>query len=360
MKNTTHIIFITLFSIFIITKIAAQKLPPMVSDSIFYNNEKMNNWLAENKIAALGIGVIEQGELREIRMLGNLKENQPAPHNAIFNVASLTKPVVAMLTLKLVSEGQWDLDEPVAKYWIDPDVVDDPRHKQITTRHLLTHQAGFPNWRYGKFSDKLKFKFDPGKKHSYSGEGFEYLREALERKFGKPIEVLADSLLFRPLGMMDTHFIWRNEVDEKRYAHPHDANGGVYDLPKRTHANAADDLLTTIEDYGKFLVYILEQIETENPIIMDMIKPQVETKKGKAFGLGWEIYPKLSGGEYAISHGGSDRGVQTLVILLPKSQKGLIIFTNSDDSHKKIYPTLVMNYLGKYGKEIFGIELQSR
>jgi CubicO group peptidase (beta-lactamase class C family) len=62
-------------------------------------------------------------------MSGELKPGVPAPRNTIFNVASLTKSVVALLALKLVSTGKWSLDEPLDKYWVDPDIKDDPRHK---------------------------------------------------------------------------------------------------------------------------------------------------------------------------------------------------------------------------------------
>lgn len=48
-----------------------------------------------------------------------------------------------MLTLRLVSSGEWNLDEPLANYWVDPDVASDPRHKLLTTRHVLSHRTGF-------------------------------------------------------------------------------------------------------------------------------------------------------------------------------------------------------------------------
>ncbi|MEA2465793.1 MAG: hypothetical protein QOJ98_3540, partial [Acidobacteriota bacterium] len=103
--------------------------------------------LKENKVPALGVAVIRDGRLREVKVYGELAAGVPAPYDTIFNVASLTKPVVTMLTLRLVSVGKWDLDEPLANYWTDPDVASDPRAKQLTTRHVLTHRTGFKNWR---------------------------------------------------------------------------------------------------------------------------------------------------------------------------------------------------------------------
>ena len=115
----------------------------------------------------------------------------------------MTKPIVAMVTLKLVENEQWNLDEPLANYWIDPDVAEDPRHTKLTTRHVLSHQTGFPNWRNDRTPKKLAFEFDPGTKYQYSGEGFEYLKKALEKKFNKSIVKIADSVLFKPFGLED-------------------------------------------------------------------------------------------------------------------------------------------------------------
>ena len=87
--------------------------------------------------------------------MAKLKKGIAAPENTIFNIASMTKPVVAMLTLKLVESGQWNLDEPLWDYWVDPDVADDPRLAKLTTRYVLSHQTGFPNWRWDKESKKI-------------------------------------------------------------------------------------------------------------------------------------------------------------------------------------------------------------
>ncbi|WP_394774135.1 serine hydrolase [Flavobacterium sp.] len=322
--------------------------------SIFDNDQEIEKWLKQNNVPTLGIGVINNGKLQEIKVFGELKKGISAPYNTIWNVASLTKPVTAMIALKLVSSGKWDLDEPLYKYWTDPDIANDSNTKLLTTRIILSHQTGFPNWRFMNDSGKLDFKFKPGTKYQYSGEGFEYLRKALEKKFHKTLDQLANELIFQPLKMTDTQLIWNDKLDLSRYAIGYDNKGNAYEPTKNKTANAADDLLTTIEDYGTFLCSVMNSDGLSKKVFEDMTSHQVETKKNKYFGLGFEIYD-LGNNNYALSHGGADKGVQTIVLLLPKTRQGLIIFTNVDDGYK-IYEKIVNHYLGENGKKIVEIE----
>lgn len=304
-------------------------------------------WLAEHHVPAAGVGIIRDGRLQQVKVFGELREGHPAPHDAIFNVASLTKPIVSMLVLRLVSAGEWQLDEPLASYWIDPDVAADPRHKQLTTRHVLSHQTGFPNWR----SKKLAFEFDPGTKFQYSGEGFEYLRMALEKKFGKPLAQLSRDRLLAPLGMTDTHHAWDEHVDESRFARWHDAAGkNAYTDHRITTVNAADNLLTTVEDYGRFAVSVLRNDGLSPAIAAEMVKAQVQVREKLHMGLGWEVHTGFPNGEYALIHSGSDEGVHAVVILTPKSGQGLIVMTNGDQGFR-LYERLVLESLD-LGKEI--------
>ena len=272
--------------------------PSLSAQRLYDDHAKIAAAMAEAKVPAVGVGIIRGGQLQQVKVYGD------AAYDTQFNVASLTKPVVAMLTLKLVAASKWNLDEPLAKYWVDPDVANDPRHAKLTTRHVLDHRTGFLNWRFLEPSKKLAFHFEPGEKRQYSGEGFEYLRRALEKKFKQPLEQLAKTHLFDPLGMRDT-----------RFSKP---------------ANAADDLLTTIEDYGRFASWVMQ---------------------GTTKPLGWEVHENLdASGEYALIHSGSDEGVHAVAILLPKSGEGLIVFTTSSNG-PRLYAALVTENL-PLGKEI--------
>ncbi|MCY0967555.1 class A beta-lactamase-related serine hydrolase [Chryseobacterium wangxinyae] len=315
--------------------------------------DNLEQLLKNNNIPTLGLGIIEDGKLVQIKVYGTLDGKTTAPYNSLFNVASLTKPVTAMTVLRLVSLGKWNLDEPIEKYWVDPDIAKDARHKKLTTRMILSHQTGFPNWRTLAKDKKLSFDFEPGKKYQYSGEGFEYLRKALENKFHKSLEDLAKEMIFQPLNMNSTSYIWNKKLESKN-VFGYDREGKLYDIVKNRTANAADDLMTSVEDYSKFLVSVMNNDLLSKAVFEEMKTKQVKTKQNKYFGLGFEIYD-LENNEIALSHGGSDKGVNTIAIILPKTKQGLVIFTNVDDGYK-IYETIMNRYLGDVGRKIVEIE----
>ena len=321
---------IVILAIFIIT---VNGLFAQEEELAITNFEKnLEKLMLEKNVPALGVGIIEDGVLRQIKVYGELKKNTPAPYNAVFNVASLSKPISTLLTLRLVSNGDWDLDEPLYHYWIDPDVRDDPLHKKLTTRHVLTHQTGFDNWRWNNKSKKLTFNCEPGTKCKYSGEGFKYLMNALEHKFDKPFEALVDSLVFKPFGMSDSRLLWDDNFHTSRYAEEHNKEGKPYNLRKRkTNASAADDLLTTIKDYGLFAEHVMKGTGLTEDVYTDMIRPQATVRENVAYGLGWYIKQNLYNGEDALTHTGGDAGVTTKVILLPNSKRGIVMFANGDN-----------------------------
>ncbi|MNK42273.1 D-alanyl-D-alanine carboxypeptidase precursor [compost metagenome] len=335
----------------------------MMSDVLSYDHgdpnrtkltDNLEKLLKDNHIPTLGLGVIENGKLTQIKVYGKLNDKTSASYNSIFNVASLTKPVTAMTVLRLVSLGKWNLDEPLYKYFTDPDIANDPRNKKLTTRMVLSHQTGFPNWRAMNKDNKLTFDFEPGTKYQYSGEGFEYLRKAVEKKFHKSLEELAKEYVFQPLNMNDTSYIWNGEKNANRIVIGYDKDGKAYDIVKNKTVNSADDLTTTVEDYSKFLIGVMNNELLSPEVFKAMKTNQVETKKNKYFGLGFEIYD-LGNNEIALSHGGSDKGVNTIAFILPKTKQGLVIFTNVDDGYK-VYESVMNLYLGEKGKKIVEIE----
>jgi CubicO group peptidase (beta-lactamase class C family) len=329
-----------------------QKFEANFERALFDSDDDMERLIAQHNIPSIAIGYINEGKLQQVRLYGEKIKDQPVDYNTIYKVASLTKPITAILTLKLVENGLWDLDEPVFNYHIDGEIKDAPELKLLTTRHILSHQSGFPNWRYLTETKKLLFEFEPGTKFQYSGEGYEYLRMALEAKFDKGLAELAHELLFEPLGMSSTYFYWNNKFEEKDFAFEHDEFGEALFKDKYTSANAAANLLTTVQDYGKFMAHIINGAGLSNTLFQEFITPYSNKQAGIDWGLGCQLLFNLDEkGEYAVMHGGGDYGLKTIMIMFPESKKGLLIFSNSEND-MVVWRKLIEEYFGKLGEEI--------
>ena len=73
-----------------------------------------------------------------------------------------------------------------------------------------------------------------------------------------------------------------------------------------------------------------------------MVRTQVAVSEADhtSFGLGWLLITALHTGEYVMMHDGSNPGVKTLVLLLPKTNRGVVIFTNGDKGTRLYKPIL--------------------
>ncbi len=156
-----------------------------------------------------------------LRLAFGLRAVEPAPEpmtpDTIFDLASLTKPVVtATLAMQLVEEGRLRLEDRVADRLpgFAPGGGDRAR---VTVEQLLLHRAGFvpddPLDLYRGSPDAIfARKFErplahaPGARFVYSDVGFEVLARLLEHVAGKPLDALARERVLEPLGMRDSGF----------------------------------------------------------------------------------------------------------------------------------------------------------
>jgi CubicO group peptidase (beta-lactamase class C family) len=331
-----------LYVIFLSISAQAQEDAKVNTDFDKYLPELME----EYNVPAIGIGIIEDGKISYLKVYGELKKGIQAPKDAIFNVGSISKPIFALFTLKLVEAGMWDLDEPLYHYWVDPDIADDPYLEILTTGHVLSHQTGFPNWRIKNPSNRLGFDFKPGTKFQYSGEGFLYLQRALENKFKIPMTEMMDSMLFKPFNMKNSGLTWDKDKDKPRYAEWHDSQGTLYNpsTPEFRPANVAGSVVSSIEDLCILGTNIINKTGLSQELYTEMTKKQVIIEEHNAEGLGWGITYGLPNGEYAVNHSGWDAGVKTIMVLLPETKRGIIILSNGDNGiivyHKIISESL--------------------
>ncbi len=302
--------------------------------------------LAEKRIASVSIARIERGRLVFAAAYGEARPGVMATTATLYNIASMTKPISAEVVLRLVARDRVSLDEPMAKYWVDPDLAADPRRDLLTPRLSLSHRTGFPNWRDGT----LRFERAPGTAFGYSGEGFEYMARFVEQKTGTPFETLAQRLVFAPAGMRETAYT-RRPWFEGRIAVPHDGEGRPLPPQIATRAIASDDVFSTPRDYARFMISLMKRQGMDASLADERARVQTDRKGAlcpppddagcadeAGMGLGWETF-RIGEHRY-LMHTGMDAGTFTLGYFSPDTGNGTIVFTNSSNGPQGVLPIL--------------------
>jgi CubicO group peptidase (beta-lactamase class C family) len=301
-------------------------------------------------LVTVGAGLIRDGRLVWSHYAGEESPGVGATANTRFNVASITKMITAETILRLVERDRLSLDEPMAPYWIDPDVADDPRHRALTARMALTHTGGFPNWRFFLPGGRLRFLHEPGSRYGYSGEGIEYAARYAEAKLGVPFPELVRTQLFAPLGIEHA----RLSIDRKAPAHiarPADEHGrfpGYFCRPDggcRAHGSysAADDLTISVPEFARFLSAVSSHEGYGIELARDRDRVQVargsddivrcarsataHCPRAQGYGLGFEVVDY--GDWHLVGHGGSDWSETSLAYAYLPSRDGVILFVNA-------------------------------
>lgn len=278
---------------------------------------------------------------------------------SVMYAASFAKTLFAYIVMQHVQEKTLDLDRPLVTYLSKPlpdyqipgwrrgyqDLKDDPRYEKITARMCLTHTTGFPNWRWFEADKKIKFKFDPGARYSYSGEGLYLLQFVLEQITGVDLETMAQNRVFKPLGMKSTSFVWQPRFEED-VCLGHSSEGIPYELVKWPDASAGGSMSTTLEDYTRFYTHLIQGKGLSRKSFRDMTQTQIRIRSKRQFGplalvdgpdqdaiqLGYG----LGVGTLQSPHGpaffkeGHDDGWGHYCISFPKQKVALIIMTNND------------------------------
>jgi CubicO group peptidase (beta-lactamase class C family) len=303
--------------------------------------------LAKYRVPAVGVALIEDGRIVLERVYGKQGPGIPASPTTLFNVASLTKAITAETILRLVAAGQFSLDEPLSRYWVDPDVANDRRHELLTPRISLSHQTGFPNWRSENNGGRLAFNFTPGTAFGYSGEGYNYLARFAEKKLGRSFESLAQEYLFDPVGMTSTSYSSRAWMTG-RTAIPADTAGnlGKPEIPPEGKWDAANNVSTTVRDYALFAISVMKGEKLTPALATERLRLHRSSLEGSpcagksadslcpgsaGLSLGWERfdYPQAT----VMMHlGGNKRpdgaGESTMVYYYLGTRRGVVILTN--------------------------------
>ena len=205
----------------------------------------------------------------------------------IFSIASMTKALGSVAALQLVEQGKITLDEPLDEYLpnmssrkilTQDNKIIEPINS-ITLRHLLTHTAGFGYWFTSKqLSDWGNLKkeigwtenyeprlFESGTSYMY-GTNIDWVGRLVEKISGMNLEDYLRKYVTGPLEMNSTWFnVPENLEDLIVTSSYRDKNTGklinnkYQKRNKRTSFNAGGGILSSPEDYGKFLVCMLNK-----------------------------------------------------------------------------------------------------
>jgi CubicO group peptidase (beta-lactamase class C family) len=263
--------------------------------------------------------------------------------NALFWIASQSKPITAVALMMLVDEGKVNLDDPVERYvpeFSDLWVVEERSKERlllkrpgqrITVRHILSHTSGLP------FASALErptldvvslrdaarsyamtpLLFEPGSKYQYSNAGINTAGRIIEVVSGMPYEDFLQKRLFDPLGMKDTTF-WPNQEQLGRLAksyRPNKDQTGLEEFPigqlkypladHQRRPMPAGGLFSTARDVGRFCQMMLnrgtfggKRYVSENAV-RAMTRKQTGPGIKEGYGLGWS-----TGGD-SFGHGGA-------------------------------------------------------
>lgn len=282
------------------------------------------------------IAFIKDGQISVLKLgVRDIDSGEPITDQTVFDVASLTKPMVAYAVLQLVDQGALYLDVPLTQY-TTPVVPDDPASSRITARHILTHTSGLQNLR-GK--EPLRIYFEPGTRYSYSSIGFMYLQRALESLTNETLQEIMQRLVFEPLSMSSSNLVW-DERFESDVAISHE-NGERLGKHRPLQANASYSLQTTAADYARFVAAVLQGSRLKSDTYREWLKPTMNVPKSSvlqledasteldaeiAWGLGWGVEPECG----TFFQWGKMDGVRSFVLGSPRYKAGAVLLTNGN------------------------------
>jgi CubicO group peptidase (beta-lactamase class C family) len=305
--------------------------------------------MSELKVPGVSIALIQNKDIAYSKSFGikDSRSGSPVTDKTIFEACSMSKPVFALIVMKLLEQKLLELDKPLYDYLSEDFITNDDSHpKQITARMILSHTSGLPNWRKGEEErfGPLPLYFKPGKQFSYSGEGMFYLQRVIEKITNKKLDELSSEILFQPLGLNHTSFVWTEYIDSLLSC-GHDTSGKFLAKSKYIHSNSAYTLYTTARDFAKLIIAILKTDNSENNTlskksVSEMLKPQVDVlvrdpieRPGRNlgffvyWGLGWAIDSTASGKIYY--HSGANRtGFRCYSQFRMDEGTGIVIMTN--------------------------------
>jgi len=309
--------------------------------------------MVSHKVPGFSIALIDQGELAWAKGYGVLEAGgeEEVTTETLFQAASISKLVTAMVACALVEGGTLDLDadvNTVLRSWQIPK----SKHTQerpVTLRGLLSHTSGlgargYPGYPSGAplptllqilegkppaLSKPVRMVQAPGTGFLYSGGAYMVAQQMIEETTGRPLADLAQEMIFDKLGMADSTFdslLPEALVSQAATAH----RRGGEPVPGKWHIypeQATASLWSTPSDLARLALEILKSYTGEsNRVHSTEMTRQMLTPQVSWIGLGFPIIQE--DGMTKFEHPGWNEGFHSLLVACLDTGCGLVWMTN--------------------------------
>jgi CubicO group peptidase (beta-lactamase class C family) len=369
-------------------------------------HETMQRHIAAGDIAGGVTLVARKGRVAHLEAHGlrDIDAKKAMQKDAIFRIASMSKPITGVAVMMLIEEGRIRLTDPVSKFIPEfkgqkvavvkegapggrgaaagavPDFYTVPANREITIRDLLTHVSGLVSGTIStaeanklgrKPTDTLAdyiprlgsvpLEFQPGSRWMYSpGAGFDTLGRIVEIVSGQPFDQFLRQRIFGPLEMNDTTFY---PVDQQlprvaiRYQKtPNGLTKQEGGPPSNVYFSGAGGLSSTAEDYAQFGQMLLnggtlngKRLLSPKTVELMSSVHAPDTLPGRApgrsFGLSVQVVNNAIASNYRVSDGsyGWDGAFGTHFWVDPKEKVvGILMVQTSNQELMRDFENAIM------------------
>jgi CubicO group peptidase (beta-lactamase class C family) len=323
-------------------------------------NETRFAQLADPYRPGCAVGVIEGGRLIHARGYGSadLSTGRPITTKTAFNIASMSKQFTAAAIGLLIADGRLGEEDDVRRYL--PELPDYGR--TIRIRHLLHHTSGLRNhMALASFQPtgplpthqealSLVFRqkvlnFRPGTRHQYESPNYVLLAEIVERVAAMPFERFLKERIFLPLGMNDTGF------DSPALARAYNERpGGSFVLNEAVNrARGSSGLLSTVEDFAKWLVALGDGRAISRPLLQRMLAgTRLEDGTPVDYSYGLQVERDHGGipGLTRVGHGGQTAAYRSTFSYFPEHRSGAIMLCNAGNAPLGLAQGIAADWVG--------------
>jgi CubicO group peptidase (beta-lactamase class C family) len=314
-------------------------------------------------VPGVSVAVIRDFEIHWAKGYGvaDVESGTRVDADALFQAASISKPVTAMAALRAVQDGKFSLDadiNTILKSW-KLSAGEFTRRRPVTPRALMSHTSGlgdgfgFPGYHPSAARPTIVeilngskpsnvgpvlMEREPFTAAKYSGGGVTMMQLALMDALGQPFPEIMQSLVLGPIGMTHSGFEQPLSPDHDRHAtRAHNGGGRAMDTKWHVYPElAAAGLWTTPTDLAKFAIEIQKaSLGRSARVLNQSTVREMLTPVGVGdYAVGLAITKKGEGWYFA--HGGSNWGFQCDLLAHRLKGYGVAIMTNSDSGRPVI------------------------